>query len=462
MLTIKIRIILAYTVLFGVVLGLFGWVIYRAVRDEQMSKLLARIESHVGKLHSEIEEQRSEHLFPVQKDLDDIRTEGLTRVRYRVLDTTGMAVLDDSLLAISSGHLHSGSPEGRPRRMVFSLGGSDYLCLRVPLDIEDRFTYILEIAAPMDGIEHDLARLRLLLFTAIPFLLAVTGLASYLITRSAFRPLTAMVNTARKITASTLHRRLDVPRANDEVRELARTFNTMIERLEVSFRAQRQFVADASHEFQTPLTVMRSELEFAQRSTDHDLVQESVATCLSEVDHLSSMAANLLILARLDAAAIHLQCVQVRLDELLVECLHLLKGPAERKHLRFDVRIEHPVEVLADPARMKSVLLNVLDNAVKYSRDSGGITCTLTSVDNAATLEVTDCGIGIAAEDLPRVFQRFYQSDEARALGRGTGLGLAIVEGIMRLHGGSASIASQRGAGTIVTLRLPDPGVPSL
>ena len=357
-------------------------------------------------------------MFPVQKDLDDIRTEGLTRVHYRVLDTTGRAVLDDSLLAMSSGHLPSVSPAGRAQRMVFSLGGSEYLCLRVPLDVEDRFAYILEIAAPMDGIEQDLARLRLLLFTAIPFLLAVIGFAAYLITRSAFRPLTAMVDTARKITASTLHRRLDVPRAHDEVQELARTFNTMMERLEVAFRTQRQFVADASHEFQTPLTVMRSELEFAQRSIDHDLVQESVATCLSEVDHLSSMAANLLILARLDAAAIQLQCVPVRLDELVVECLHLLKGAAERKHLRFDVHIEHPVEVDADPARMKSVLLNVLDNAVKYSKNGGGITCTLSRVDDAAILNVTDGGIGIAAEDLPRVFQRFYQSDEARALGR--------------------------------------------
>ncbi len=461
MLTIKIRIILAYTVLFGVVLGLFGWVIYRAVRDEQMSNLRARLESHVGKLHSEIEEQRTEHLFPVRRDLDDIRTEGLTRVRYRVLDTIGRAVLDDSLLALSSAHPSSGLPAGRARSVVFSLGGSEYLCLWVPLDVEDRFTYILEIAAPLDGIEQDLARLRLLLFTAIPFLLAVTGFAAYLITRSAFRPLTTMVDTARRITASTLHRRLDVPRAHDEVQELALTFNTMIERLDVAFRAQRQFVADASHEFQTPLTVMRSELEFAQRSTDHDLVQESVATCLTEVEHLSSMAANLLILARLDAAAIQLQCVPVRLDELLIECMHLLKGAAERKHLRFDVHIEHPVEIPADPARMKSVLLNVLDNAVKYSRDGGGVTCTLTSADNAAILEVTDCGIGIATENLPRVFQRFYQSDEARTLGRGTGLGLAIVEGIMRLHGGSASIASQQGAGTTVTLRLPVPAVPS-
>jgi signal transduction histidine kinase len=455
MLTIKARVILAYTILFGLVLGLFGWVIYRALRDEEMSKLRARLESHVEKLHSEIEEQATEHVFPSRAELDAIQTEGLTRARYRVLTLQGRPILDDSLLASTPVFPPATRNNLHPIRATLNLGGTDYLCLWIPLDVDERITYVLEIAAPIDRLEQELARFRLLLLTAIPLLLIGTGSAAYLITRSAFRPLTSMVDTARRITASTLHQRLEVPRARDEVQELALTFNTMIERLDTAFKAQRQFVADASHEFQTPLTVIRSELEFAQRITDNEGVNEGIAACLAEVDHLSSMAANLLTLARLDASGIQLQSVPVRLDELLVESIHLLKNAASRKDLHFDVQVARPVEIRADPARLKSAVLNVLDNAVKYSFDHNRISCSLDVTGRTAMLQVRDFGMGMDPGDISRAFQRFYQSEEARALGRGTGLGLAIVDGIVKLHGGSVSLESQKGSGTTVTLRIP-------
>ena len=455
-LTIRTKLLLAYTLLFGVVLSLFAAIIYETMEDERISTLNGRLESHAEKLHSEIEEQLDRHVFPVVADLLEIRTRGLEGERFQLFDTTGRAVLTDSLLAEAPFQTAPAILSGRTLRRHVMIRGERYQVLWVPLEVNEVFRYVLEVAAPTTEIRNELSRLRLFLILAIPLLLLLTGIAGITISRSAFRPVAGMINTANRITGANLKERITEPAARDEIQLLARTLNNMMERIDAAFEGQKQFIADASHELRTPLTVIRSELEFAERTIKDPSAGESLKIAFAEIDRLSRMAEGLLMLAKMDATQFRLSKMPVRLDELLVECVQMIRSPAERKRVDLEVHVESAVELEADPARLKSVILNLLENAVKFSPEAGVIRCSLSlNGANSAVVTIHDNGPGIDEKDLPGIFKRFYQSETARSQGNGSGLGLAIVERIVQLHGGSVNVQSHPGEGTTFSVHLP-------
>jgi heavy metal sensor kinase len=305
---------------------------------------------------------------------------------------------------------------------------------------------------------RNLAHLRLLFLISIPSALVLASIAAYIITRSAFRPIATMVATARQISASNLDQRLLVPPANDEIRQLAETLNSMIERIDSAFNAQRQFIADASHELRTPLTIICSELEFAKRRVADGETIESLQNSLSEIDRLARMAESLLLLARLDSSTSLITFSPVRLDELLPECVQLVNKIAEQKGIQIKVHVDEAVEIQGDSERLKSALLNLLDNAVKYSQTGGEVRVSLsilTSPDREAQITVADNGHGISPDDLPHIFERFYRASSNRGESSGSGLGLAIAQRVISLHSGDIQVASELSEGTVFTVNLP-------
>jgi signal transduction histidine kinase len=232
----------------------------------------------------------------------------------------------------------------------------------------------------------------------------------------------------------------------------------MIDRIEASVTAQRQFIADASHEIRTPLTVVFTELEYiAQRLTDPAL-RESVQESIAEVDRLAKLAGDLLILARLDATQPSIDKRPLRLDELLLECIQRERAVAGKKSIEMLVDIPEPIEISADREKLKSVFLNLLDNAIKYSPPGAIVTSRLWVERDghpSAFASVTDTGPGIPAAEWGNIFRRFYRIDRAREETQGSGLGLAIVGRIMEIHGGTVTVQSTVGAGSTFTLRLP-------
>jgi signal transduction histidine kinase len=454
-LAIRTRVLLAYTLLFGVILSLFAALIYEAVRDERFSKLGAMLESQAEKLHSEIEEQRDRRIFPVLRDLSIIRTEGLEKERFQLFDTTGNVIVSDTLLKRLPVTVTAHVLSGKMLRQRVTVSSERYEVLWVPLEIDGPIQYVLEVAAPITEIDVEMARLRLLLLVAIPLTLLITGFAAAAISRSAFRPVTAMIHTAKAITAANLKQRIAEPEARDEMRLLATTLNDMIHRLDAAFESQKQFVADASHELRTPLTVIRSELEFAERKIQDPSAKESLVIAFAEIDRLARIAEGLLMLARMDASQFRLSLSALRLDELVIECVQAMRSTSDRKGVKLELRIESAVELEGDRERLKSVVLNLLDNAIKFS-PSGEVVSLSLEAENSpwATLTVSDHGPGIAPEELPHLFKRFYQSEMARSESQGSGLGLAIVEKIVNLHGGTVSVESHVGGGASFTIRL--------
>jgi signal transduction histidine kinase len=329
----------------------------------------------------------------------------------------------------------------------------------MPVEIEDwNARFLLQIVEPTVSIDESVRSLEILFMLAIPAALFLAAIAAAAITRAAFRPITSMVETVRTISANNLSSRVQLSRVNDEIRLLGETFNNMIQRLHEAFEGQRQFIADASHELRTPLTVICSELEFIQQHTKDEKVRESIRTSLTEIDRLARMTKGMLLLSTMDDSQSHLSLETIRLDELIVECVQLLKTIATEKKIDLQIRIDEVVEIEADRDKIKSALVNLVDNAVKYSEPGGGVTISLAvplSGPPMARVVVQDNGAGIPPTDLQHVFKRFYRSAISRADHGGSGLGLSIVERVVKLHRGKISLQSEPQKGTTAVLDLP-------
>jgi two-component system OmpR family sensor kinase len=314
----------------------------------------------------------------------------------------------------------------------------------------------LAVAMPLGAIDRSIAA-----FGRLMVLMAAIGSASafllgWIFAARALRPVAQLTQTAAHIARSReLARRVPAGRSRDELAVLARTFNEMLESLERAHIAQLRFVADASHELRAPLTIIHANLELLQRGDG--LPPEERASAIreahTEAGRLARLVADLLALARADAG-VPIRRIPVELDRVLIDVV------GESRHLtngqRLEVGLVQPLIVDGDPDRLRQLLLILLDNAIRYTPAPGRVTVALRRAGGAATIEVRDEGVGIAPEDLPRVFERFYRADPARSRDPGgSGLGLAIAQWIVARHGGTVTLQSRRGEGTVVAVELP-------
>jgi len=307
--------------------------------------------------------------------------------------------------------------------------------------------------------DRALRELLTVLLTTGPLALAGALGGGYLLARKALAPVGQMAATAADITASQLDRRLAASNADDELGQLARTLNDMIERLERSFSEVRRFTADAAHELRTPLSMMRTAAEVALRSPrspeqDGRVLEDQ----LEEIERLTRLVSQLLFLSREDVGLPTGPREAVYLDEVVREVAGHMQVMAEEKAVSLEVLSGGSRVVRGDRDRLRQLLFNLLDNAIKYTPPGGRVSVRDVSSNGTAAIVVSDTGIGIPAEHLPHVFERFYRVDPARGTEGGTGLGLSICRSIAEAHQGRLEIESEAGRGTRVMLSLPAPG----
>ncbi|MHB0869818.1 MAG: sensor histidine kinase [Chloroflexota bacterium] len=326
----------------------------------------------------------------------------------------------------------------------------------VPIRIGDRELGYLEAGASMEQLDHSMERLGLLLASSSALGLLAALLGGWAIAASALRPVATMANTARAIALSRgFSRRLPHLGRHDELGQLAATFNEMLASLDEAYQAQQRFVADASHELRAPLTTIQGNLELLERAPRmSDLERAETLTSLrQESGRMSRLVADLLVLARADAGQ-PLKRERVELDRLLLAVFQETRVLARGRKL--SLRDLDQLLVYGDPDRLKQLLVILADNAIKYTPDGGEVQLILRRAPGAAVISVSDTGIGIAAEDLPHIFDRFYRADKARSRDQGgTGLGLSIARWIAESHGGHISVESTLGRGSVFTVRLP-------
>jgi len=312
---------------------------------------------------------------------------------------------------------------------------------------------------------ESLATLHTLLHQLVAALLVVGFLAllacavgSYWLAGRSFAPMKRLAETARKIQGGDLHQRVPVPPVRDEMQYLALTFNAMLDSLDASFSRQRRFVADASHELRTPVAVIRNKAEVAlRRPRSQEDYCRALHNIHAETERLSHLISDLLALARGDEGQAQFEREAVRLDTLVESVMANAQGLAEERGITLSMEVPQPVTLIGDEARLIQVLINLLDNAIRYTNPGGHVHMSLRASGAATQLVVRDTGIGIAPEHLPHIFERFYRADPSRQRtgGSGTGLGLSIVEWIIRKHGGSVDVRSQLGHGSCFTITLP-------
>jgi heavy metal sensor kinase len=328
----------------------------------------------------------------------------------------------------------------------------------LPCKAADGTKFLIEVAGPYNQIESVLYGLLLTFALGLPLIVAIAIGGGYILMRGALRPVDEIRQKAAQITSRNLSERLPVVHTGDELERLATDLNHMIERLEESFHQINRFSADASHELRTPLTVLQGELEaIAQKgqSLPED-VRDTIGSALEETHRLAKIVESLLAISRLEAGEERVQRVRLDFAELARSTADQMRLLAEEKHVALDCDLTEPVEVDADPSRLKQVVVNLLDNAIKYTPESGKVSISATQRDGRAVLEVADSGIGISSADLPHIFDRFYRADKARSrqLG-GTGLGLSIVRSICLAHGGQVTVKSTEGRGSLFRVELP-------
>ena len=328
----------------------------------------------------------------------------------------------------------------------------------LPFKAADGTRFLIEVAAPYNQIESVLRGLVLTFVLGLPLIVALAIGGGYLLMRGALRPVDEIRQKAAQITSRNLSERLPVVHTGDELERLATDLNHMIERLEESFHQINRFSADASHELRTPLTVLQGELEaIAQKGQSlPDDVRDTIGSALEETHRLAKIVESLLAISRLEAGEAKVQRVHLDFAELARSTADQMRLLAEEKRVALDCDGTEPVEVDADPARLKQVVVNLLDNAIKYTPEGGKVSFSVTQRDGRAVLEVGDSGLGISAADLPHIFDRFYRADKARSrqLG-GTGLGLSIVRSICLAHGGQVTVKSTEGRGSLFRVELP-------
>ena len=310
----------------------------------------------------------------------------------------------------------------------------------------------------LDQMSHALARFRRICFLVLVVApLVALGVGGFLAWRS-LRPVRHIIETAQKMGANDLRERVPFTGTGDEMDQLAITLNEMLHRIEEQVKKIQRFTADASHELRTPLAALRGIAELAlsrQRSTEE--LRQTIEESVIQYERLQRIAEDLLLLTRLDAGESVIRHETLSLDAAVRDVVDLFTPTAEEKGLSLVVEKVDPLLIKGDDGRLRQVIGNLLDNAIKYTASKGQIGVSLAQSNGHARLQVTDTGMGISAEDMPRVFDRFYRADPSRSAvsAAGVGLGLSICRSIIEAHGGRIHIESSPRQGTRVLVSVP-------
>jgi heavy metal sensor kinase len=365
------------------------------------------------------------------------------------------ALPDKPLTRAFAGLLRTTELDGSPRTVQPPGSATGIRAMRRSLTFPSTGTWTLDLCLTLDETAQTIANFRRRLAEGGAAFLAVAALAGWLLTRQALRPVAASLESARQLNPNDLSARLPRTGAGDDIDQLAATINDLLERLARYHEQMIRFTADASHELRGPLAAMRAAVEVAlqQRRTAEDY-REALESLGEQCQHLTDLVNKLLLLARADAGQIELERLPVDLAALVTEAIETYRPLADEKEVTLTWHGSEPVWCRGDRMRLSQLVMNLLDNALKYTELDGTIELRLSGEANQARLTVEDTGIGIAAERLPFIFDRFYQIDQSRSDG-GVGLGLSICRWVAAAHQGSIDVTSQPGRGSTFRVTLP-------
>jgi heavy metal sensor kinase len=451
--SLRSRLTLLYTTIVGGILLLFGLAVYSSVSLTVTHQLDDALRIRAETVYTNTKVDATGHLQVALPQLDlpeDVFVQVWGKDNILVTASQNILILNNPL---DSAAMHSTIPIFRD----VLRGGARLRVLTVPLQSGNRLEGVLQVGTRMDVVNATQQTLMEVLLIGTTLAILAAGLAAWFSTRQALHALDNVTKTALQITsADDLSRRIPYSGSpSDEVGQLVAAFNQTLSRLENLFYTQRRFLADVGHELRTPLTVIKGNVGLMRKIKDFD--EESLVTIEDEVDRLTRMVGDLLLLAQAESGKIPLAHELVELDTLLLEVLNQMKVLTHDR-IRLNLGSIDQVLVCGDRDRLKQVIVNLVGNAINYTPSGGEILVGLGKVNDRAQLTITDNGPGIAPEDVPHIFERFYRGEKARTRqkdGKGFGLGLSIAYWIVRNHGGRIEVNSVLGQGTTFCVWLP-------
>ena len=459
--SVRIRLTLWYTSLLGVtfvILGLIAYVLVSYTLHKQADSALRSVATALAESHA----AETRRYFPPEVD----------EIFRRFFGSPPLGPYFEWLIPEKDLGKEQGEPNAPPftrqARLNAERGlatfetfkGIEPYAVRVltwPVVSSGRVVAVVRVGMSEAALDRTMSSFLLIMAALFPLALALAGGGGWFFAHRALRPVDRMTQAARQIGASQLHARIELTGADDELDRLAGTLNEMLTRLEAAFTEMRQFTADASHELQTPLTILRGEVEIALRAErSPEEYVKVMKSALEEIERISLLVEGLLLLARSDAGVLKMDLKPLDPMALVEDVLGRLGPLARARSVALSLGSMEPMEVRGDLVHLRRLLFNLVDNAIKYTPEGGTVLVSVERRGELAVLAVEDTGIGVAHEEQHKVFQRFYRSAEARSGAEGgSGLGLAIVKSIAEAHGGRVEIESAPGRGSTFKVYLP-------
>jgi two-component system OmpR family sensor kinase len=336
-------------------------------------------------------------------------------------------------------------------------GPYPFRVLTMPVIKGGRVINLVQAGISLESLYKTRRRFLLIMSALLPFGLLLASVGGWVLARRALKPVDEITQAARRISGENLAGRVQETGTGDELDRLGKTLNDMLGRLDDFLGQIRQFSADAAHELQTPLTILKGEIEVALRSPrSPEEYQRVLHSSLEEIERISSLVAGLLLLARADRGVLRLDLQPLELPKILAEVGDQVRLLAENHGVSLDYGVMEPAVIQGDGEHFKRLLLNLMDNAIKYTPPGGRVTLSLRCEEKWAHVTVSDTGLGLTADEQAQIFNRFYRAAAARSQGGGgAGLGLSIAQSIAAAHGGKIEVASAPGQGSTFTISLP-------
>lgn len=460
-LTLRSRLTLIYTAVSGVLLVAISVVSYRVLAYQLDADVTASLAELTTGLHGYLRfgEEAPAVVFDHSDPEEAAFVEEATRY-YQVFDAASgqLLVQSDAIRPLGLEFNPVEVQQFRDQRLTMDVH-TDYGRLRLSNSVltpANGRRYLLQVGVSLASMDRALERFLFLLLVIVPVGLATTFVIGRWMARFALTPLTRLVESTHTINIGDLRRRVPVRNAHDELDDVATAFNDVLERLEHAIGEMRQFSTALAHELRTPLAALRGDIEMAMLQPRGADMQQRAASQLEEIDRLKRLIDQILVLARAEAGEIPLTMGDVDLGELAISLVEQIEPVAQAQGIAMQCEHVDAVVVQGDADWLKRVVLNLLDNAVKFTPRGGRVVIDVTRQGDAAQLAVRDTGVGIDPGVRPRVFERFFRADPARSRGvEGVGLGLSLAKWIVDRHHGRIEVDSQPGQGSTFTVILP-------
>jgi heavy metal sensor kinase len=455
---IRLRLTLWYVILLAIILAVFIAGVYLLLRQSLYHNLDESMLNQANVLLEVIQYEGDRLFLPSEvsemgrsQDEDFVRLFDASGNPSDNAAALGQVPVDAEVVVNTLGG------ESITRRIKISEDDDLMRVITLPIKRDGEIVGVLEVGQSEEDVSDTLTLLLQIMILAYPIALLAASFDGVFLAGRALSPIDNITRAARQISAEGLNQRLNLRLPDDEVGRLARTFDEMIARLDNAFQRQRQFTADASHELRTPLTIIKGQIDVSlQRDREPEAYRQVLQGINAEVDRLIRLTGSLLTLTHADAGQIPLRFEDVDVAEAVIGVFEQIRPAAIEKGIECELDPGPPVTIRGDQDLLLQLMLNLSDNAIRYTPSGGQVTLGWRVNNDQIQLWVQDTGIGISQEYLPYLFERFYRVDKARSRAEGgVGLGLAISRWIVEAHRGSIHVESAPGEGSTFTVLLP-------